>query len=172
MTEQKRGYLPIAVTALNDLPAYHRLPPEAKEMVAQGVVTLILATEAYCQGRWNRLRWYAPKNSVLLETNDWKAEPLDQTAQIDALKQIVREHGISGKSADGIVVGAYKRSVFMLQAGVDTIEELNRYRRRFKTGRGGGEAGRTFHTHSPIAPANTFYTSLRNLPPFRPGSFE
>lgn len=165
MIEQKRDYLPIAVTALDDLPAYHRLSPEAKEMVTEGVVALILATEVYCQRRWNRLRWYAPKKSFLLETNDWKyAEPLDQTAQIDGLKQIVREHGIRGKSPDGIVVGAYKRSVFMLQAGVDTIEELNRYRRIFKTGR--GAEGRTLHTH-PIAPPNTRYTSLLHLPPSR-----
>lgn len=166
MSERVRGQDVLGIIAreaLGDVPAYHQLPAQSQEVIARRLTVLLTTTERVAGGRWNHLSWFSSQRRLIRDDLSLEDESLAEvTSGTASLKAQVRELGIAGNSARAMSEGALVKSVFMLQAGVTTMHELNGIRRKVKKGVTGAE-GRQFRTNE-VGPPDTRQTSLHRIP--------
>ena len=153
MVTERQPRQDLVTEALRIRPQFQCLSEGLKGEIAVGIGTVILQLGESCGGRWNSVGFSTSR--IIVSGKDYHGG--HELAR--AIREKIAETGIQCKTIYPMVLGSIRDVVMMVQAGVDTLEELEKFRRQSKFGRSGGIQGREFHTN-PIGPPGQRMTTL------------
>ena len=138
--------------ALEGRPRFQVLSEKQKGEIQVGVGAVIQQLRESCGSRWNSVGFRGLR--IIVSGKDCGGAEL-----ATSIKARVKEFGIPYNTVYPMVAASIKNVVMMIQAGVNTLAELKKFKHRSKTGSSGGIRGREFHTN-PVGPYNQRRTTL------------
>ena len=146
----------IVQDALDGRSQFHGLVPDLQLELQAGVTELVDQLEDACNRRWNSVS-FTSINEILIDGEPY----IGHVRLATSLREKVKEAGVNGKSASGIVSGSFRDTIFMIQAEVDTLDQLRSTRAIFRI-ESAGFRGRELHTKSETPPTQIRTTLHRS----------
>ncbi len=172
MKEEVGFYKYLSTEAISRVRNSSLLTAERRSQAEEVVTSILTNLDESVSGRWSRLRWNPiskdRQHGVNVMNRDGTVErKIDVTSpNAETVRDTLVTDGLSGGVASEIVYGSVRRAILMIQAGVNTVQELERIKSRAKRIQN-TEQGRQFSTKSGPTPDNTLYSSLAHMPPHR-----
>lgn len=144
MTAEHRWRELLVQDALEGRPQFHNLTQGLKLELQEGITGLVDQLELDCDRRWNSVSFLSV-NEILIQDQLYS----DHMGLVKSLREKVKQAGVGGRRASNLVNGAFRDTVFMIQARVDSLDQLRSTRARFRS-----EAvvfqGEELHTRSEV----------------------